>query len=116
MHEIGLVDDIIYAISTKLKESKAGSKVKKVNISIGELEHIAADHFEFHFRERAKGTPLENTELSFKKVGARFRCKDCSCEFSADEGIKGCPDCSSKANDIIAGAGIFVESIEISED
>ena len=112
MHEIGLVDDIIGKIRSNLK-SLNGSGVKAVNICIGELEHVTPEHFESHFRERAKGTPAETAELKFKKVKARFRCKDCNREFSISEGSMGCPDCGSKTSDIISGSGIYVESVEI---
>jgi len=113
VHEIGIVDDIVSVINVKLKGSKAGSKIKKVNILIGELEHVTSGHFEFHFRERTKATPLEGAELNFKKVRARFRCRDCSFEFSAEEGMTGCPSCKGNINDVIAGAGIHVESLEL---
>ena len=113
MHEIGLVDDIVSIIKARLRESKPNSKVKRVNILIGELEHVSAEHFEFHFKERTKATPLEGAELNFKKVTARFRCKDCNNEFSAEKGLGGCPSCQSHVNDIIAGTGIHVDSIEI---
>ncbi|MBU1852832.1 MAG: hydrogenase maturation nickel metallochaperone HypA [Candidatus Omnitrophica bacterium] len=113
MHEIGLVDDILCIIKAKLKDINEDSKVKSVNILIGELEHVTPDHFEFHFRERTKGTSLENAVLNFKKVEARFRCKDCRYEFSAKDGITGCPACRSKLNDVIAGSGISVESVEV---
>lgn len=115
MHEIGIVDDVVGAIRGKLKDSNDGSKVKKVNIVIGELEQMSPEHFEFHFRKRTKGTVLAKAELSFKKVGARFKCLDCECEFSVEEGILGCPKCSSKMNRIVAGRGISVESVEVSE-
>lgn len=113
MHEIGLVDDIVCVINANLKQSKENSKVKRVNILIGELEHITLEHFEFHFRERTKGTDLENAKLSFKRVEVRFKCKDCNTEFGAEQGLEGCPDCKSKVNDVIKGAGIKVESVEI---
>lgn len=113
MHEIGLVDDIVSVIRARLKVTGENSKVKKVNILTGELEHVTPEHFEFHFRERTKGTGLENAELSFKKVVAKFRCKSCRKEFSGEEGLNGCPGCGSKTSDIIAGSGIKVESIEI---
>ncbi len=115
MHEIGLVDDIISVIMAKLKALGEDSKVRKVNILIGELEHVTSDHFEFHFRERTKGTSLENAKLSFKKVVARFKCKGCKKEFSGQEGLNGCPGCGSKINDIIVGSGINVESVEVVE-
>lgn len=112
MHEIGLADDMICAIRAKLKASGEGSKIKKVNILIGELEHVTPEHFEFHFRERTKGTNLERAELCFKKTSARFKCKDCNNEFSPEQAITGCPSCKSKVSDVIAGSGISVESIE----
>ena len=59
MHEIGLADDIICAINAKLKASEGNLKLKKINIAIGELEHISQGHFEFHFRERTKDTPFQ---------------------------------------------------------
>lgn len=116
MHEIGLVDDILCVIKAKLKEKEPNSKVKKINILIGELEYIAPEHFEFHFRERTKGTSLENAEIAFKKVEVRFKCKNCSYEFQFEPGLGGCPKCKSNINDVIAGKGISVESVEITHD
>jgi len=113
MHEIGLVDDIISVINERLRQVKNGSGVKKINIIIGELEHLTPEHFKFHFMERAKGTCLENAELSFKSVSAKFKCKDCGVFFTADEGLNGCPGCGSKSSDIVEGEGVFVESVEI---
>ncbi|MFH1854611.1 MAG: hydrogenase maturation nickel metallochaperone HypA [Candidatus Omnitrophota bacterium] len=114
MHEIGLVDDIVRTIKDRLKALK-DSKVKVVNICIGELEHVTVEHFKFHFMERIKGTLLEEATLNFKKIEARFKCGNCENEFSAEEGIAGCPRCASKVNDIISGSGVYVESIEVSE-
>ncbi len=113
MHEIGLVDDIVSIINAKLKGAGKDSKVKKLNILIGELEHVTPADFEFHFRERTKGTRLENAELSFKKIIPRFKCKGCGVEFSGEEGLNGCPNCKGRVNDIIAGSGIFVGSVEL---
>ena len=113
MHEIGMVDDILCVINAKLKEEKLNSKVKKINILIGELEGISSEHFEFHFRERAKGTSLEKAELNFEKVEAKFKCKNCSYEFQVETGLGGCPKCKININDLIEGKGISVASIEI---
>ncbi len=112
MHEIGMVDDIIAAIKSRLKKEVKESDVKRINIAIGELEHITPSHFEFHFRERVKGGYLEGAKLSFIKVKARFKCKDCGQEFGADEGLSGCPSCKSHLNEVLEGDKIYVESIE----
>lgn len=112
MHEIGLVDDMLSKIKSELKALN-GSGVRVVNICIGELEHVTPEHFEFHFRERAKGTQLEMSKLKFKKVKTMFKCKSCNREFSFSEEAIGCPDCGSKMSDVISGSGVYVESIEI---
>ena len=74
MHEIGIVDDVICAINAKLKGSKGNLKVLKINILVGGAGHISQEHFEFHFRERTKGTLLENAELAFKKTESAVGC------------------------------------------
>ena len=112
MHEIGLVKDIITSINSKLNKIKPGSKIKVININIGELEHVVPGHFEFHFKENTKGTVLENAELNIKRVKVKFRCRGCGYEFSAEDGLAGCPKCNYKASEVIAGSGIYVESIE----
>lgn len=113
MHEIGLVNDIIDAIKAKLKSSGESSAVKNVIIVIGELEHVTPEHFEFHFKEHTKGTCLEKTRLTFKKAGARFKCRTCGHEYEPKDAELKCPKCGSKLNDVIAGSGVFAESIEV---
>ena len=113
MHESGVVDQVINTIKAKLKKMSPMPKIKKVNILIGELEQIAPDHFEFHFRERVKGSFLEKAKLNIKSVKVKFRCRDCGNIFLAKEGIKGCPGCKSNLSDIIEGNKIIVESIEV---
>lgn len=113
MHETGVVDTIIFIINSKLKEIGPYSKVLRINILLGELEQISAEHFEFHFKERVAGTLLERATLNFKKIKPRFRCKNCGNEFIAKKITKGCPKCNGAATDIIEGMGITVESIEV---
>lgn len=113
MHETGAVNSIISAVNAKLKEFKKPSKVKKINIVIGELEHIEPSHFEFHFRELTKNTPLEKVKLHFKRPRTQLKCKDCGCEFMVKKDATNCPQCKSAFTKIIAGDEVFVESIEI---
>ncbi|MFH1782984.1 MAG: hydrogenase maturation nickel metallochaperone HypA [Candidatus Omnitrophota bacterium] len=112
MHEIGIVDDILASINAELKD-KNTQTIKKVNILIGELEHISPEHFEFHFKERTKGTALEKVELVFKKIQAKFRCKDCFREFIPKDDELACPACGSKLVELLEGNGIKVESLEL---
>ncbi len=115
MHEIGIVDDILSIVNARLKEIDEDTKVKRINILVGELEGISPGHIEFHIRERTKGTSLEGVELNFKNVEPRFKCRCCRYEFSAESGLAGCPNCQSKVSDIITGKGIFVESLNFTK-
>ncbi|MFH1479430.1 MAG: hydrogenase maturation nickel metallochaperone HypA [Candidatus Omnitrophota bacterium] len=113
MHEIGIVDDILVSIKAKLKDMKGPFKIKNITISIGELEHISPEHFQFHFKERTKGTALETAELAFKKIPAKFKCKDCFREFIPKNDQIVCPACGSKLVDVTEGTCIKVESVEV---
>lgn len=110
---MGLVNSLIDAVQVKLKELKKPPRVKKINIVIGELEHIEPSHFEFHFRELTKNTPLETAKLHFKRPRPQLKCKDCGCEFMVKKDATNCPQCKSAFTKIIAGDKVFVESIEI---
>lgn len=111
MHEIGIVDDLLLEIDKRLKSCPGKRPVKAINIIIGGLEHISPDHFEFHFRERTKGTPLEDIRVNFKKSDIRFKCRDCGREFLGEESIAGCPSCGGMLNDVISGKGVIIELI-----
>ena len=113
MHDLAAVDDIISAIGAEIKKVKGPARIKKINIRIGELEHIDPGHFESHFKERARGTYLESAALEFKKVNAEFRCSSCSEIYTPSEGMDGCPECGNKSSEIIKGNGIYVESLEL---
>lgn len=113
MHEIGVIDNIISVVRAKLGKVEKSSRVKKINLVIGELEYINRGHLEFHFKEHVKGTMLEHARLKFKKAKTRFRCKSCGYNFSSNIESQACPECNSRVNEVVSGIGVYVESIEL---
>jgi hydrogenase nickel incorporation protein HypA/HybF len=62
MHEMSLIHDLVHKIDSIAKEQNA-QKVTQVNVRLGALSHISAEHFKDHFVEGAKGTVAEGARL-----------------------------------------------------
>ena len=62
MHEQSLMADLMSKINT-ISQQQHPKNIIRVNVKLGALAHISADHFKEHFIQAAKGTSVENTEL-----------------------------------------------------
>jgi hydrogenase nickel incorporation protein HypA/HybF len=63
MHELSLLKDIFNKLASISRENN-NAPIKKVNIQLGALSHISADHFCEHFNEFAKGSKAEFAALN----------------------------------------------------
>ncbi len=62
MHEASLINDLIGKISTVAAEQNA-QKVVGVEVWLGALCHMSADHFREHFEQASSGTIAEGADL-----------------------------------------------------
>lgn len=62
MHEISLLQDLITKINSLADEEKAKS-VTKVQIELGALAHISAEHLREHFQEAIIGSIAQQAQL-----------------------------------------------------
>ncbi len=67
MHEFSLMADLMKKIEKIAKEQDA-EKVIKVNVKLGALSHISAEHFKEHFIHVSKGTKSENAVLEIEEA------------------------------------------------
>lgn len=67
MHEFSLMADLVKKIN-KISTEQNAEKVIKINIKLGALSHISADHFKEHFVHVSKGTNFENAELEIEEA------------------------------------------------
>ena len=62
MHESGIIEDLIQKIEAIARQNSA-RKVLAVDLCIGALTAIGADHLQEHFQVAATGTLAEGAEL-----------------------------------------------------
>jgi hydrogenase nickel incorporation protein HypA/HybF len=67
MHESGLIEDLIGKIESVARENSA-CRVVAVEVSIGPLAAIEADHLREHFLLASTGTLAEGAELRFREA------------------------------------------------
>lgn len=112
MHELAVTEEILSLVLDEAQKSNA-TKVKHVKLIIGEMTGIVNDSVLFYFNEIRKGTIAEEARLSFKRVPAAGRCRDCGHDFEVKDFVWACPSCGSLNIDITAGKELYVESIEV---
>ncbi len=62
MHEQSLMADLMKQIES-IARKQGAAKIVCVNVKLGALSHISADHFKVHFVQAAKGTCAEHARL-----------------------------------------------------
>ena len=129
MHEWALAEAVIAAAS-EIAEKEGLSEVTEVKIRVGELQQIERDILEFAFSQ-LKPVKFEDTRFSIEVSKAELKCRVCGHTWlfskeRLDEGtaeaihfvpeiahtfIK-CPKCGSPDFEILAGRGVWLESIK----
>ena len=62
MHELGLINDLLKKMAS-IASSNGSEKVSAVEVRLGALCHISADHFREHFEQETIGTVAEGAAL-----------------------------------------------------
>lgn len=70
MHESGMIEDLITKVEALAREN-AARRVLAVEVSIGPLAAIQADHLREHFLVACRGTLAEGAELRVREVPDR---------------------------------------------
>ena len=112
MHEFSIAMDIVdIAISYATKEE--ASRVKEIEIEVGQLSGVVMEALEFSLEAAVKGTILEKALRNLIIVPGKARCTQCSNEYDTDTLFKACPNCQACAPDIIQGRELRVKSLII---
>ena len=134
MHEFALAEAVI---ATALDEAERNglAAIHAIDVRVGELQQISRETFEFALKELmpAAEPRLASTRIELGIEPARFRCRPCSLEFSLDEtrgpqnhdeseaihfipelahSFLRCPGCHSPDFAVLAGRGVFIESVK----
>jgi hydrogenase nickel incorporation protein HypA/HybF len=112
MHEYSITESILSLAIEKAGEAKA-SRIKRINLVLGELSGVVSDCVQFYFDEISKNTIAGGAELSFESRPTKLKCRKCRTVFSPQDGQWSCPDCHESSLDIISGRECYMESIEV---
>lgn len=112
MHELAITEEILNLVVSEAKKNSA-TKVKLVKLVIGEMTGIVNESVSFYFNEISKKTIAEGAGLSFRRIPAAGRCRDCGHEFEVKDFVWACPHCGSLNINITAGKELYLESIEV---
>ncbi len=129
MHEWALAEAVIAAAS-EIAEKEGLREVTEVRIKVGELQQIERDVLEFALSQ-LKPAKFKNAKFSIEVVKAELKCRVCEQKWiferekldkSTVEAIHfvpevahtyiKCPKCSSPDFEILAGRGVWLESIK----
>jgi len=112
MHEMAVTQSMVDLVLDEAKKGGA-SKVKKINLVLGELSGVVGDCVQFYFGLMSKDTIAEGAVISFSTVVPQARCRQCARVFEVKESNWICPECNSINIELVAGNELFVESIEV---
>jgi hydrogenase nickel incorporation protein HypA/HybF len=134
MHEWALAESIL-ATAVNAADKEKIKKIKEIVISLGELQQIEQDIFEFALGELIKdqGEKLKDVKFKIKSEKSNFVCNNCKNHWSFDDLKKGinedeseaihfipevalvhsrCPKCGSPDFEITKGRGVSILSIK----
>ncbi|MBN2303598.1 MAG: hydrogenase maturation nickel metallochaperone HypA [Anaerolineae bacterium] len=112
MHELAVTQSLLQIALHHAKENGA-TRIKELNLVIGQLSSIVDDSIQFYWDMTAKGTIAEGAILNFRRIPATLRCNDCAHEFPMDQRDFICPACGSKRVGVAGGEEFFLESIDV---
>jgi len=112
MHELWLCQRILEIIHEQ--GAKQGcSRIKVINLEIGELAAIETSALLFSFDVASKGTIAQNAQLKFIIVPGKAWCEHCQKTISIKQIYQACEFCSNHSLKIISGEEFRIHSMEV---
>ena len=114
MHELGIANSVLDAVRHE-SELRAGARVVKVGVRIGELAAVDPDSLRFCFEALVSGTDLEPLVLDLEFCPRRNRCQQCGELFEVAGFPFACPNCNSAQSAFAGGDELEFTYMEIEE-
>ena len=134
MHEWALAESILSA-AVEAAEKEKLKTITEIKISIGELQQIEQDIFEFALNEiiKSQSNKLKNVKISIETEQSTLKCKNCEHTWNFSDMKKKlnedeseaihfipevafvhtrCPKCGSPDFEITKGRGVSITSIK----
>ena len=112
MHELAITQSMLDIVLDQAEKAGA-ERVLTVKLSVGDLSGFVEESVQFYFNFLVQGTIAEGASVSFTRVPAKARCRNCARVFKLKEFDWSCPGCGRDSIEITDGKELFVESIEV---
>lgn len=113
MHELSVARELLCAVERHAGDAFA--RVRSVRVSVGSASGVAPSALEHAFRALSADGAMSAAILEIELVRARSRCFDCGTVFEFDGLIDACPGCGAFGGEILNGAELRLESIEVGD-
>jgi hydrogenase nickel incorporation protein HypA/HybF len=112
MHEYAVTKGLI-AIAVEEARKAGASRIILIRLVIGDLSTIIDESVQMYFDMLSEGTVAHGAKLDFRRVCAKFCCRDCSIEFEKPKSGFDCPKCGKMGTLTDSGKEFYIESMEI---
>ncbi len=114
MHELSIANSILEAVRTEAQR-RAGFRILKVGVRVGELSGVVPDALSFGFEALVRGTDFEPLALEIEFCPRRHRCARCEHIFVVTDYDPACPICGELETVCIGGEELELAYLEIEE-
>jgi hydrogenase nickel incorporation protein HypA/HybF len=112
MHELAITEEILRVAIEHAERANAG-RITAIHMVVGDLSTVVDDSVQFYFDFLSPGTIAEGARLDFRRVAARFRCRQCGHEYEPQAMDWHCPHCQALGGEVIAGREFYLDSMEV---
>lgn len=113
MHELSIARALLELAARHLPAG--GVVVRGVRVAVGGASGIVPEALDLAFRAAAADTRFAGARLTIEPVPGRSRCADCGTEFAFAGLLGQCPACGALGGELLAGDGIELRAIEVTD-
>ncbi len=115
MHELSIAQSIISYVLQEVEQRQL-PPVQKVVVRVGPLSGIFPEALRFGFESLVVDTPLVNAQLEIEEIPLRGKCKSCGFEFSIENNLFACSQCSATQIEVVSGTDLDIAYLEVAEE
>ena len=110
MHELSIAMSIIDLATKEAKKGNA-TRVKEVELEIGEMAGVDKEALDFSLRIAMQHTLLEDAKVNIVEIESLAVCRDCKTRFSPVSMYDSCPHCHSYGVEFLRGRELRLKSL-----
>ena len=115
MHELSIAQSIVSCVLREVEQRQL-PPVQKVVVRVGPLSGVFPEALRFGFESLVVNTPLVNTQLEIQEIPLRGKCKSCGCEFSIENNLFACSQCSATQIEVVSGSDLDIAYLEVADE